>query len=92
MTLEHPTLALTTDSLCALFKLAVLPPEQVLKYAQIETLLGIERRGTMPTMQPLIDRGWGDGLVSKGYTLTPDGHAAVQSFIRLVNQTLVPTP
>jgi Mn-dependent DtxR family transcriptional regulator len=88
ITLTSPLLALSTDSLCALFKLAVLPPDTVLKYTQIETLLGVPRRQVHPSMQPLIDRGWVEGFISRGYTLTPHGVRAVQGLLLFATQSL----
>ena len=88
ITLTSPLLALSTDSLCALFKLAVLPPDTVLKYSQIETLLGVNRLQILPAMQPLLDRGWVEGFASRGYTLTPHGVRAVQCLLLLATQSL----
>ena len=81
-------IALSTDSLCALFKLAVLPPDTVIKYTQIETLLGVPRRQIQPAMQPLVDRGWVEGFITRGYNLTPHGVRAVQSLLRIATQSL----
>jgi Mn-dependent DtxR family transcriptional regulator len=83
-----PLIALSTDSLCALFKLAVLPPDTVIKYTQVETLLCVTRLEILPAMQPLIDRGWVEGFASRGYTLTPDGVRAVQALLLLATHTL----
>ena len=70
---------LTTDTLCCLYCLAVRPPDTCLKYAQIETLLAIDRLGVRPAMQPLIDRQWVTGTAKIGYTLTDAGRSAAQS-------------
>jgi len=92
MTLEPTTLLdLNTDAIAVLFKIAVHPPDWILRKQTIEVLLGLKGHGLTAIVQPLVDREWVTGSITKGYQLTPSGTAAVRSLIAFANQTLSPT-
>ncbi len=93
MTLDATTFAaLNTDALSVLLKIAVHPPDWILRKQTIEVLLGLKGHGLTAIVQPLVDRQWLTGSISKGYTLTESGTEAVRALVAFANQHLAPTP